>query len=119
MPLSGLQGLNLDSRDNQPTELKQWYNEDNGYEPKCLIDALDSFKKGERPYNKPTRVCIYDYYKGQQDGFSLSQGDCIYAKIESGVVKEKQELLLLPQNEIVHVNTIEFQKRHVAHAISG
>ena len=73
-----------------------------------MIEAIDSFKKGEKPYNKPTRVCVYDYFKGNQDGFSLSSGDCVSAKIESGVVMEKQELLLMPQNEKVTVNTIEF-----------
>lgn len=122
--MSGLHGINLDSRSTQPEELKAWYNDVNGAtnpwkKPLCLLEILDNFKSHPKPYNKPTRVCIYDIFSKMKDGFSVTSGDCFSTKVESGVVQEKQRLLLLPQNEEVLVKAIECQKKKVAHAISG
>ena len=69
--------------------------------------------------NKPTRVCIYDIFTKNRDGFSITSGDCVSAKVESGVLLEKQKLLLLPQNEEVTVKAIDCQKLKVAHVVSG
>jgi len=37
-------------------------------------------------------------------------GDCISAKVESGIIKEKDELLLMPYNTIATIKTIESSK---------
>jgi translation elongation factor EF-1alpha len=92
--MSGLQGLNLDSRDSQPDELKKWYNDKAGEtndwkKPLCLLEVLDNFKSHPKPFNKPTRVCIYDIYAQNKDGFSITTGDCFSTKVESGVIVEK------------------------------
>ena len=92
--MSGLKGFNLESRDSQPDELKKWYNEKAGEtnpwkKPFCLLEILDGFKSNPKPYNKPARVCIYDIFTKARDGFSITSGDVVSTKIESGVVKEK------------------------------
>lgn len=37
------------------------------------------------------RVCIYDYYNSTSGQLI---GDCVSAKVESGILKEKDELIL-------------------------
>ena len=122
--MSGLQGINLDSRESQPEELKCWYNDKNGEtnpwkKPMCLLEILDNFKSHPKPYNKPARVCIYDIFNKMKDGFSTTTGDCFSTKVESGVVSEKQKMLLLPQNEEVMVKAIDCQQKNVKFAESG
>jgi len=67
VPISGLKGINLETRDTQPEELKKWYNknssENNVHKtPNCLLDILYNFKSQQKPVDKPARICIYDYY---------------------------------------------------------
>ena len=67
VPISGLLGINLDSTDDLPESLTKWYNEDRGKDeknkmPMCLMDIIDGFRGMKRPFNKPARVCVYDYY---------------------------------------------------------
>ncbi len=62
------------------------------------------------------RVCLYDYYKAMEGNL---MGDCVQAKVESGVVKEKDELLLMPFNISVTVKSIEISKRKVKYALPG
>jgi len=97
--VSGLLGINLDSIEDLPESLTRWYNEARGKDeqnkkPICLMDLIDSFRGMKRPYNKPARVCVYDYYNKDQDGFAYVFGDCLSVKVESGVIKEKDKLLL-------------------------
>jgi len=68
------------------------------YKGPTLIENLDNFKLPKRGINKPLRICVYDYYK-QTEGNLI--GDCIQAKVESGIVKDKDQLLLMPLNQIV------------------
>jgi selenocysteine-specific translation elongation factor len=37
-------------------------------------------------------------------------GDCISAKVESGIIKEKDEIVLMPMNMQAVVKSIEVQK---------
>lgn len=46
-------------------------------------------------------------------------GDCIQAKVESGIIKEKDELLLMPFNLPVTIKNIEISKKKVKHAHPG
>jgi hypothetical protein len=41
------------------------------------------------------RVCVYDYFKSNEGNLI---GDCIQAKVESGIIKEKDALVLMPLN---------------------
>jgi len=67
--------------------LKAWY------EGPSLVDILDTFSPPLRNSHKPLRICIYDQYS-QSAGSIL--GDCVSVKVESGIIKEKDEVLLMP-----------------------
>ena len=101
IPISGLMGLNLDTRDSQPEELKKWYNEEAGKTdprkvPRCLLEAIDQFKSKPRPIKRPMRACVYDYYQTVQDGLSIISGECLSIKCMSGAIKKKDTLLMVP-----------------------
>jgi elongation factor 1 alpha-like protein len=81
-----------------------------------LIDHLDNFKLPKRSLNKPLRVCIYDYYK-QTEGNLI--GDCVQAKVESGIIKDRDSLILMPLNHLVTVKGIEISKKRVPVARPG
>ena len=124
VPISGLHGINLETRDSQPPELTSWYNEERGKHeankvPRCLIEAIDGFKTIPRPINRPVRACIYDYYQTMQDGFSFVQGDCLSIKVESGVIKKKDKLLLMPYQVECQVKSIECKKEPIDFVYSG
>lgn len=124
VPISALEGLNLENRDSQPDQLKKWYGTDDNRENrhkggKCLIEIVDSFKPFPKPFKKPLRVGIYDFYNKGQDGFSALSGDCVSVKVESGIVKEKDKVLIMPLDLEVTVKAIEHHKRKVNHAYSG
>jgi elongation factor 1 alpha-like protein len=115
VPISGLTGLNLESRESQPAELKKWYNEEAGKddpykEPICLIEAFERFKASPQPYNRPARVCIYDYFNRNKDGFSNVTGDVLQVKVESGAIQTKDKLVLMPLDQQVTVKAIEHNK---------
>jgi translation elongation factor EF-1alpha len=74
------------------------------------VQALDNMKAPKRSSNKPLRVCVYDYYK-QTEGSLL--GDCIQVKVESGIVKERDVLQLMPLNHPVTVKSIEMAKKGI------
>ena len=101
VPISGLQGINLDSAEDLPEELTSWYKD-----PVCLMDVIDNFKGARRPVYKPIRVCVYDFYTKVQDGKTNVHGDCLSVKIESGIIQEKDVLVLLPQGVDVVVRAI-------------
>jgi translation elongation factor EF-1alpha len=46
-------------------------------------------------------------------------GDCCSVKVESGVIKEKDKLLLMPLDVEVTIKGIEKQKQKVTHVHSG
>lgn len=46
-------------------------------------------------------------------------GDCISAKVESGIIKEKDEVLLMPLNIMVTIKAIESSKKRIKYAIPG
>lgn len=68
-------------------ELTSWYN------GPTLVELLDQFKIPKRNINKPIRIGIYDYYKVTEGNLI---GDVISAKVESGIIKTKDNLLLMP-----------------------
>lgn len=118
IPISGLEGENLHSRDTQPEQLKKWYNEENGKDnrfkkPLCLVEALHLLRAHPKPYNKPTRICIYDYFVKQPDGHSLLTGDILSVKVESGVVKVNDPMLLMPLGKKLYVRGIVKNKETV------
>ena len=124
VPISGLQGINVESRNSQPEKLKAWYNEERGEheankKPACLIEVIDSFYAKPRPLKRPMRACVYDYYQIIQDGFSAVSGDCLSVKVESGVLRKKDKVLMMPQGIECEVRAIEYQKQSADHIYSG
>ena len=121
VPISGLSGINLDNANNQPPELKKWYQSKKSInkQGKTLIETIECFRSSSRPLNKPTRVCIYDYFFKNKDGFSVTSGDCIQAKVESGVVTVKDKLIMMPQDVEITVKAISQQENKVNSAFAG
>jgi len=79
--------------------LNKWYNEkstDGNKKGYCLTELLDNLKSAPKSINKPLRVCVYDFYNKPKDGISAVTGDCVSVKIESGILKEKDTLLMVP-----------------------
>ena len=94
-------GINLDSRTSQPELLTSWYNESQESphkKGKSLLEVIDNFKSSKKEIHKPLRVCIYDYFAKNRDGISHATGDCLSVKVESGIMKEKVKLLLMPHD---------------------
>jgi elongation factor 1 alpha-like protein len=46
-------------------------------------------------------------------------GDCVSAKVEAGILKEKDELVLMPQNVTVQVRCMEVKNEKEARALAG
>lgn len=62
---------------------------------KYLIQALSELHLPVRPIDKPLRVNITNFY--ESPGGRI-KGHCISGKIEGGVVKKDDKLVILPQN---------------------
>jgi translation elongation factor EF-1alpha len=43
----------------------------------------------------------------------------VYAKVESGIIKEKDEVILMPHNVIASIKGIEISKKRVKYAFPG
>jgi len=46
-------------------------------------------------------------------------GDCVQAKVEAGIISEKETVLLMPQNIVASVRAIEQQGAKVAFVSAG
>lgn len=88
IPISGLAGENLCER-SKDSRLLSWYGEDSP----CLLEVLDRLNLPPRNYSKPIRASISEYCPKQQ---GVLIGDCVAVKVEAGVIKEREELLLMP-----------------------
>ena len=89
VPISAYQGINLSQKPTASESLTEWYS------GQTLLEILDKFKLPKRNTNKPSRVCVYDFFKATEGNII---GDCIQAKIESGIIKERDQLVLMPLN---------------------
>lgn len=69
-----------------------------------MTSILDSLKVPKRNIHKPLRISIYDYFKATEGNLI---GDCISVKVESGIIKEKDHLVLMPLNIAVSVKAIQ------------
>jgi peptide chain release factor subunit 3 len=78
--ISGLHGLNMDKR--IPQETAPWFYGDS------LFDTLDNLPKIEKNAKPFLRIPLLDKYK--------DQGNMVFGKIESGVVKPGMACVLMP-----------------------
>ncbi|XP_037047570.1 HBS1-like protein [Bradysia coprophila] len=115
IPCSGLTGENLVNPPSD-SELVSWYN------GPTLIQVIDKFKMPERSIDKPFRMSVSDIYKGTSSGF------CVYGRIETGVLRTNDKILVCPLKEqaVVKGITIDDMARtsvfagdHVAVTLSG
>ena len=65
---------------------------------------------------KPVRAAISEYCPKAQGALI---GDCVSVKVESGVIREKDELVLMPQNVLVQIRGIEAKNVKETRALAG
>jgi len=86
------------------------------YQGQTLMEALENARLPVRSINKPLRVSIYDYYKAAVGNLI---GDCVQAKVESGMICLKDQILLMPHDVKCTVKTIEVKNKKVGFARPG
>ena len=99
IPISGLEGDNLIEPCTNPKLTSWWKGE-------CLIDLLDKLNVPRKVITKPQRATVMDYVPRTQ---GVLIGDCVQVKVEAGIITEKDELLLMPQNVISGIKGIEIK----------
>ena len=77
---------------------------------------LDKLRSPPRILNKPSRVSVVEY--SSRDKGTLI-GDCVFAKVEAGMILEKETLLLMPQNVEVVIRGIEQKQFKIGNASAG
>ena len=91
IPISGFQGENLiNLSDKMP-----WY------KGPYLIEALDNLSVPEKPTNKPLRIPVQDVYKIK------GAGVVPVGRVETGVIKIKQNVVVMPAEFEGEVRSIE------------
>jgi elongation factor 1 alpha-like protein len=88
IPTSGLLGTNLTERGSSTKGL-EWY------EGMSLIEIIDALENPVRDIEGPVRFTISDI---GQTTINYLQGFSVFGKLESGVVFEEKEYLLMPLN---------------------
>ncbi|CAI7833584.1 unnamed protein product, partial [Closterium sp. NIES-53] len=107
VPLSGLQGENLDSA---PTDdrLKKWYT------GPTLLEAIDSFSPPPRALNHPLRLAIAEVLKTR----GLGQAG-VAGKVECGAMRPGTKVLVMPGAAVATVKALERDESPVAAAWAG
>ncbi|KAI8145405.1 P-loop containing nucleoside triphosphate hydrolase protein [Fennellomyces sp. T-0311] len=94
VPVSGLTGENLIKK----SELVQWY------QGPCLIDLIDAFEPPVRPFDKPLRIAVTDFFKG---GIGSTGGVSAGGTIDAGTVQVGEQLMVIPGGEIGVVKAMQ------------
>ena len=89
IPISARDGSNIIKK----SKNMQWYND------KTVLESLDTFKNKISLKDKELRLPIQDYYTFDKRIF--------VGRIESGKIKQGDEILILPTKEITKVKSIE------------
>ena len=108
VPISGLNGDNLITKSNIP-ELS-WYS------GPCLLELIDLIPQPQRNIRKPFRFCVMDSYKLSHGSII---GQVLTGKIEGGVIKPGEKIIVAPSNIVGVVKTIEINGNHVGGAHAG
>lgn len=106
VPCSGLSGENLTSLP-ESHALKKWY------KGSTLMDVIDNFQPPERSVNKPLRMCVCDVFKGVTGGY------CLAGKIDSGLIRAGDKVLIMPAGEQGSVKSITVDEVSVQHSFAG
>jgi len=103
VPTSGWTGDNLkDKSANMP-----WY------DGPTVLEALDSFSLPEKPLDQPLRLPIQDVYS------ITGVGTVPVGRIETGVLKPDDKLIIMPEGVLAEVKSIEMHHEQVPRAEPG
>ena len=103
IPVSGWKGDNLAKK----SENMSWY------KGPTLVDALDSIEAPEKPIGKPLRIPIQDVYT------ITGVGTVPVGRVETGVVKANQKVIVMPSGATGEVKSIETHHTQMESAEAG
>ncbi len=103
VPVSGWTGDNLMKK----SDKLPWY------KGPTLLEALDALKEPKRPSDRPLRVPIQDVYK------IGGIGTVPVGRVETGVLKINDQILVAPGNLTSEVKSIEMHHQAVSEAGPG
>ncbi|KAF6001318.1 eukaryotic peptide chain release factor gtp-binding subunit [Cyanidiococcus yangmingshanensis] len=103
VPVSGYSGENL--RERVSPSVCSWYRGGS------LLEVLDALKLPPRPLDVPVRMTVVDKFR--------EMGVCILGKVESGIVRNGDRLLLMPPRLAVQVAGITVDAEEVPAAEPG
>ncbi|MEE9409787.1 MAG: translation elongation factor EF-1 subunit alpha [Candidatus Heimdallarchaeota archaeon] len=103
VPVSGMLGDNL----REKPDKMDWY------DGPVLLDALDTFEIPPKPIDKPLRLPVQDVYT------ITGIGTVPVGRIETGVLKPKDEVIFQPTGKKAAVMSIEMHHEDIDEAIPG
>jgi elongation factor 1-alpha len=103
VPVSGWKGDNLAKK----SENMGWY------KGSTLLEALDSFESPEKPIGKPLRIPIQDVYS------ITGVGTVPVGRVETGVVKANDKVIVMPAGVAGEVKSIETHHTQMNSAEAG
>ena len=103
IPVSGWKGDNLAKK----SENMPWY------KGPTLVEALDSIEAPEKPIGKPLRIPIQDVYT------ITGVGTVPVGRVETGVVKANQKVIVMPSGATGEVKSIETHHTQMESAEAG
>jgi elongation factor 1-alpha len=103
IPVSGWKGDNLVKK----SENMKWWT------GKTLLESFDDFKLPEKPVGKPLRIPIQDVYT------ITGVGTVPVGRVETGVVKAGQKIVVMPSGAPGEVKTIETHHTQMESAEAG
>ena len=103
VPISGWKGDNLVKK----SENMKWWT------GKTMIETFDDFKLPEKPVGKPLRIPIQDVYT------ITGVGTVPVGRVETGVVKPGQKIVVMPSGAPGEIKTIETHHTQMESAEAG
>ncbi len=103
VPVSGMLGDNLSEK----SDKMSWY------KGPTLLEALDTFIVPDKPTDKPLRLPIQDVYT------ITGIGTVPVGRVESGILKPKEEVIFQPTGKKAAVMSIEMHHEEIPEAIPG
>ncbi|GAB0491489.1 hypothetical protein MMPV_002743 [Pyropia vietnamensis] len=103
LPVSGLTGANV--RDRVSAEACPWYQGD------PLLDVLEKLKAPDRLIEAPVVLPVFERYK--------EMGTVVLGKLEAGVIRPNDKLILMPNNTEVVVDDVQLEGSEAAVAEPG
>ncbi len=103
VPYSALEGINVSSK----SDKLSWYT------GPTLLEALDQFQVPKKPTDKPLRLPVQDVYS--ISGF----GTVPVGKVETGVMKPGDQIVIMPSGVKTEVKSIEMHHQQLQKAEPG